>query len=116
MKLGCLAIAAAALASPSIVMAQDAHANHEDHVVDGQDASVTDAEMEEFVDIVMQGRGVQNSDALSDEAKQAQMLSLITESDMGMARFMQVSQAVGADEALQQRVQAAVMQRLADSE
>ncbi|KLE32144.1 hypothetical protein AAW01_12135 [Aurantiacibacter gangjinensis] len=96
-------------------MAQDSHAGHGDHAGHGEVASATDvteAEMTEFVALVLRGRGVQNDETLSETEQQAAFLALISESDMGMARFMAVSQAIGEDEALQAEVQQRVMNAL----
>ncbi len=106
MKFIAIFAATAALAMPATAIAQDAPA------AEANTATVTDAELTQFVDIVMQGQGIQNDTTMSDADKQSAMVTIISESDLGMTRFTEVAQAIDADPALQQRVQAAVMERL----
>ena len=107
-KLVILAAASAAAALPAAASAQEAPATQ---AAPAPATQVTDAEIAEFVGIVIQGRGLQNAD-MTDQEKQAEMLRIIGESDMGMTRFSAVSQAIGQDEALQARVQAEAVQQL----
>ena len=105
--------AAAAFALPASAMAQDAHAGHEGHAEQAAAVEVTDEEIAMFADIVVQGQGIQNNTEMNDQQKEAAMLGVISQSGMGLERFSVVAQAIGQDEALQQRMQAAVMQRIA---
>ena len=103
--------AAAAFAMPAAAFAQDVLVPHDGHD-ESQAAPVTDAELEQFADIVVQGQGIQNNADMNDQQKQAAILGMIEASDMGLARFSQVAEAIGEDAALQARIQQAVMARM----
>lgn len=106
-KLAFIAAAAAATAVPSAVAAQEAPSVQ----APAPATDVTDAEIAEFVGIVIQGRGLENAD-MTDQEKQAEMVRIVGDSEMGLERFSAVSQAISQDEALQARVQAEAMQQM----
>ena len=102
--------AAAAFAMPAAAFAQDAHAGHEGH----QEAAkpVTEAEVSQFVAIALQGKALSEQEGMDEAGMQAAMLSIIGESELGLARFTEIAQALGEDAALQARVEAEVMQQV----
>ncbi|KLI63484.1 hypothetical protein [Aurantiacibacter marinus] len=102
---------AAALAIPTVANAQDTQVDHEAQAE--APVPVTDEDLAQYAALVLQGRRVQNSTDMSDAEKQAALLQILTESEMGLARFTAVSEAIRADEALQARMQQEVIRQLA---
>ena len=76
-------------------------------------ASVTDAEISQFVTVVMKARPVEEDDSLSNEQRQMAMLKIITDAGFEPARFSAVAQAIQADAGLQQKLKTEFTQRLA---
>lgn len=102
--------AAAALSAPVASSAQD---RGEDNA-EAPQAPVSDAEIVEYASLVIQGRGIQNNSTLSDSERQTAMAAILGASNMGFARFSEVSRAIGADTELQERLQSEVMRQLAE--
>ena len=111
MKKLIIAATAAAFALPVAAQAQETVTAETTDPVPATD--VTNAEVASFVDIVLQARAMQGQEGMTEEQLRAGLLEIITASDLTMARFTGISAALGEDEELQGRVQARVMERLA---
>ena len=109
MKTPLFLAALAAVATPAGVAAQETDSKLMLDPVE----PISDADIEQFAGLILQAQGIQNSEAIADEDKERVLIDTIRESDMGIVRFTQVSEMVGEDEALQQRIQQAVIAQLA---
>lgn len=110
MKFVATLAATAAFAIPSAAAAQQAPMMQE---APAPATSVSDTELSEFVQVALQGQGIQNNAEMTDQEKQMAMLAIIEESDLEVERFAAIAQAISNDPALQQRAQAEVMAQMA---
>ncbi|MGB3165652.1 MAG: hypothetical protein WBA68_02635 [Alteraurantiacibacter sp.] len=110
MKKLIIAATAAAFALPLAAQAQETPPVEVAPLPAGE---VTDAEIAAFADLILHGQGMQNDESMTDDQKRAAMVSAIQESELGLARFTSIAAALREDEALQERLQQAVLQRLA---
>ena len=109
-----LPLAAAGLAFASPVAAQEPVAQDLIQLQPADPASVTDEEIAGFVTIVMQAQGLDEDQSLTDEQRMTALFNAAVEQGMGVERFISLSMAIGDNESLQQRVQAAVIAMVPD--
>ncbi|KLE35065.1 hypothetical protein [Aurantiacibacter luteus] len=104
-----LALAAAGLALATPLAAQDVSPEALSQVQPADPASVSDEEIATFVTVVMQAQALEEDESLSDEQRIEGLFNAAIAQGMSADRFVALSMAIGQDEALQQRVQAAVI-------
>ena len=109
MKLIATAIAAAAFALPAAAAAQEAPAMQD---APAPATDVSDEELSQFVGVIIQGQGIRNNAEMSEDQKRAAMLAAIEASELELARFTAIAQALGSDAALQARVEQEVINQL----